>query len=80
MGMESFGNIPTKESLQSTLADLQKSKEVYANRLIQAQDTPVSALFSEGEKKMAIDNHQRMVDQINTEIADIETKLAELES
>jgi prefoldin subunit 5 len=78
MGMESFNASPTKESLQSRLEDLKKQKENYMNRLVQAQDTPVSNMFSEGEKDTAIKNHQNMLDNINSEAEEIEKKLSEM--
>jgi uncharacterized FlaG/YvyC family protein len=80
MGMESFGNVPTKESLQSRLADLQRQLETYKRRVQQAQDTPVGNLFSEATKRTAIDDHQRMVDQINAEMEEINGKLLAMDS
>jgi hypothetical protein len=55
-------------------------KESYMNRLTQAQDTPISNLFSEGEKRSAIQNHQISLDQVSAEIKDCEEKLAGLNS
>ena len=78
--MESFGNVPTKESLTARLEDLGRQKETYMNRLTQAQDTPVSNLFSEGGKHDAIRNHQTALDQVNIEIKSCEEKLAGLNS
>ena len=81
MGMESFSNSgPTKESLQARIEDLQRQREVYSKRLQEAQDTPTGALFSEGEKRAAIENHQAMLDGINPEIEEVTQKLSGLNS
>ena len=77
---EALGNVPTKESLEWSVAESKKSLETYKNRLQVAQDTPVSNLFSEGMKHRAISDHQVMVDHMNAQIEDGERKLAELGS
>jgi len=78
MGFESFNSVPTKESLQSRIEDLKKQRENYANRLIQAQDTPVSNMFSEGEKSSAIKNHESMLEQIDAEMKKCEEEISHL--
>ena len=76
--MESFGNVPTKESTQAILESSKKSLEMYKKRLQEAQDTPVSNLFREGEKANSIKNHQAMIDQVSTDIAKYEADLAQM--
>jgi len=78
MGMESFGNVPTKESIQAALDDSKRQLEKYSDKLQQAKDTPVSNLFSEGAKHEAIQSFQTSMEYAREAVEKYEKELAEL--
>lgn len=78
MGMESFGNEPTKESTQWALDNSRKALERNEERLKQAEDTPISNIFSEGAKNMAIKNFQNSINIAKEEIEKYEKDLETL--
>ncbi len=77
--MESFGNEPTKESTQQALENSKKILETAERRLQEAEDTPISNMFSEGEKLSAIQNHQAVIENARKDIAKYEEDLAKLD-
>ncbi len=80
MGMESFNQAPTKESLTFALTNAQQSLERNKRKLQEALDTPVSNLFSQGEKDMAIKNHETAIEHDNAAITSAQEKLSGLKS
>lgn len=80
MGMEGPGNTPTKESLTFSINNAKEAIARYEQRIQDAENTPVSNIFTEDQKRNVITDHQIALENSKADLAESERKLAELES
>lgn len=78
--MESFKDVPTKESLESYLADRRTILERYQRLIRDFNDIPPNNFYTAEDQAQATKNFEEGASHARAEIADAEAKLTQLSS